>query len=126
MSILLEDLTDILKKNGKTLDDIVWIGCQDFYITKENFFELANAEYWARAYYTQTAIDLLIVGDDWWIKRECDSEDREWFVFNKYPVKPYKCKKIRTLACDEEVARIQKAKCRQYYAPRLEDMLFYK
>jgi hypothetical protein len=41
----LEETINYLEKFGKTLDDIVWFGGDDFQISREQFVELADIEY---------------------------------------------------------------------------------
>ena len=40
-----EETIDALKDNGKTFDDVEWIGGDDFEISKENFKRISNFTY---------------------------------------------------------------------------------
>ena len=84
---LLKETLDELKDNGKLLDDVLWIGSSDGYITKELFLKLADVNYDSGYGGQEVAQDLLIVGEDWWLERgECDG--CEWWEFKSTPTKP--------------------------------------
>lgn len=82
---LLETLKATLKEGEKNLDDIRWIGCKDFSIPIENFLELA-----ARIqdhFGADIAIDLVVVGNDFWVERDSLHSGEIW-VLRKSPIKP--------------------------------------
>ena len=71
---LLEAIEICLNENGRTFEDVLWIGCKEFYVDKENFKQLAakvndkSAESWNPAY--QIPVDLMLVGKDFIITRD--------------------------------------------------------
>lgn len=82
---LLESLAACLKENGKSLDDIQWVGCKEFSIPIDNFLELA-----ARIqdhFGADIAIDLVVVGNDFWVERDSLHSGEIW-VLRKSPIKP--------------------------------------
>lgn len=96
---LLESLTACLKENGKSLDDIQWVGCKEFSIPIENFFTLAAET--RETFNSDIAVDLLVVGKDFWAEREYpDCGDVVWH-FQTQPKKPSKEKMIKTLTTND-------------------------
>ncbi|NLP34788.1 MAG: hypothetical protein GX359_06265 [Clostridiales bacterium] len=87
MTNLLEETLEILRDNGKSFDDVVWIGSPDGYIAKELFLKLADVCYNNSFGGQEIAEDLLIVGEDWWMER-CEYDGSEWWEFKTMPVKP--------------------------------------
>jgi len=84
---LLTEIKQELKVIGKTLDDVVWVGCEQFSIPIPRFLELANTEY-DRSFGTEeVATDLLIVGENWWLERH-NYDGSEWFEYKTMPKKP--------------------------------------
>lgn len=82
---LLETLKATLKKEGKTLADIRWIGCKDFYMPINNFLELATRTH--DYFGADIAIDLIVVGNDFWVERDSLHSGDVW-VLRKSPIKP--------------------------------------
>lgn len=82
---LIETLTKILSENGKSLADIQWVGCKAFSLPVENFLELARKipDCWG----ANIAIDLMVVGKDFWVERDFLHSEEIW-IFRKYPDKP--------------------------------------
>ena len=77
-----------LKINGKEKDDVLWVGCREFAIPTDLFWELADQTYdnWYGS--PEVAIDLVVVGDGFWLERET-YDGAEWWRF----VEPYQKKK---------------------------------
>lgn len=84
---LLKETKEVLKKNGKTIDDVIWIGTDKHFIDKETFIRLADTEYDAGYGSPEVATNLVIVGKDWWLERE-EYDGSEWWEFNTLPIKP--------------------------------------
>ena len=83
---LMNETVRSLEKNGKTKDDVLWCGSEDFgSFLWEDFVELADTEYDAGFGGQEVAKDLLIVGADFWLERwEYDgSEGWEYKTFPK-------------------------------------------
>lgn len=92
---LLETLKTCLKNNGKSLSDIQWIGCIDFEIQKDEFYELALKT--ADNFLSEIATDLIIVGKDFWIERSYAETKKDNWIFKQYPEKPKTIQRIKTL-----------------------------
>lgn len=96
-----------LKENGKDFNDIVWIGCKDFQITKENFITTSRKIEPDKPYFISTLPeDLIIVGDDFWLSRPVlYNEDlkslSDIWIFNQMPIMPKIQKQIKTLSSSE-------------------------
>lgn len=84
---LLKETEQILNKHGKTLDDIVWIGCEDFKIPINTFIDVANRCYDDGYGAKMVAVDLLVVGDAWWLERH-DYDGAEWWEYKELPKEP--------------------------------------
>ncbi len=102
ISNLLEETIDVLNDYELTFDDVLWIGCDYYTISIEQFKELANTTYDKGFGAPKVAIDLKIVGQNWWLERE-EYDGLEWWEFNAPPLKPKQNKKIDKLMIDEKV-----------------------
>jgi len=90
-----ETLT-ILANHNKSIEDILWIGCECFKIPKEEFWKLADRCYDDGYGAWEIPLDLLIVGDDWWMERR-EYDGSEWWEFREKIVEPEKTLHIDTL-----------------------------
>ena len=79
-----EETIAVLKGNGKTFDDVEWIGGDDFEITKENFRNITHFCY-DRGYGCQdVANDLKLVGKDFiMIRWEYDGSEGWEYIKTK-------------------------------------------
>ena len=85
---LLQETIKKLKEYQKTERDILWVGSEDFgWFTWEDFKELADTEYNSGYGTQEVAIDLLIVGKDFWLERK-DYDGAEWWELKTMPCKP--------------------------------------
>lgn len=87
MQNLLKETMDTLKRNGKSVEDVLWIGNLDLWTDWESFAESANVEYdngYGKQY---VADDLLVVGEDWWLERYEYDGYEEW-QFKTLPIRP--------------------------------------
>lgn len=87
MENLLQATKDILEENGKTIEDILWVGSADGYIEIEEFLKCADFEYDDGYGSPQIAQDLVVVGEDWWLERH-EYDGSEWWEFKSLPQKP--------------------------------------
>lgn len=95
---LFKETVEALEKNGKTINDIVAIQCNDFRIDIDNFIEVAKATNYDKGYGSQeVACDLVIIGDGWWMER-AEYDGAEWWKFKKAPVILNNVKQIDKLA----------------------------
>lgn len=83
----LKETTEVLSENGKTFDDVLWVGSSDGYIEKDLFLKLANINYDNGYGGQEIAQDLLIVGQGWWLERG-GYDGSEWWEFKVIPTKP--------------------------------------
>ncbi len=81
ISNLLEETIDVLNDHKLTFDDVLWIGCDYYTISIEQFKELANTTYDKGFGAPKVAIGLKIVGQNWWLERE-EYDGLEWWEFN--------------------------------------------
>lgn len=93
---LLKETKEILEDNGKTIEDIEWIGTGKHYIDKTKALELFNKEYDNGYGAQEVPENLLVVGKNWWLERH-EYDGSEWWELKKMPQKPdneLKVKKI--------------------------------
>ncbi|KAK3680656.1 hypothetical protein B0T22DRAFT_446005 [Podospora appendiculata] len=76
-----------LSLHDKTWDDVVWVGGQEFEISKEEFLDLANVRYNYQYGATEVAGDLVVVGKDFWLER-AEYDGLEWWEFKTLPRRP--------------------------------------
>jgi hypothetical protein len=83
MRNLWEETLDVLRCNGLTWDDVIYVCGNHFLISKENFEELARkTDYDAGFGAPEIATDLKILGKCWWLSRG-EYDGSEWWDFNK-------------------------------------------
>lgn len=87
MQNLKHEIIEMLKNHGKSVDDVIWAGCEKFKIPLEHFWKRADTLYDENDDITQVAQDLIIVGKDFWIERR-GFADEEWFEYKKFPQMP--------------------------------------
>lgn len=93
---LLKETEETLKKNGKSLSDIEWVGCPMFQIDIGQFLNLADVDYDAGFGAPEVATDLLVVGKDFWLERH-EYDGCEWWKFKTCPAKPNDVRNVHTL-----------------------------
>ena len=89
MLINLKDETlEILNEHGKTWDDVEWIGSvsRNLTIDKNQFLILADREYNNGYGGNEVSLDLVVVGEDFWLERH-EYDGSEWWEFRRAPVK---------------------------------------
>ena len=79
---LLKETQSVLLKNGKTLNDIKWIGTLDYKIDMAEFIHYADTEYDNGVGDSEVATDLLIVGENWVMRRNTDEIGNEKWIFD--------------------------------------------
>lgn len=79
MNLLKETLSK-LEKNGKSKNDVLWVGCSDFKTTWENFEAISNTEYDSGYGAPEVAEDLIVMGKDFWLERH-EYDGSEWWEF---------------------------------------------
>lgn len=98
-NLWIETICD-LEYHGKTFDDVLWIGCPGFKISKEDFKRLSNVEYDSGYGAPEVAEDLLIVGDGWWMERG-DYDGAEWWNWKEPPKEPEETRVVSSLVCGD-------------------------
>jgi len=108
----LYDYTKIcLQENGKTFDDIIWIGNKKFQIEIEDFIRLSQqlemdpVPLVNRIYLKSIPEDILIVGEDFWLERPVYYDAMfenltDLWIFNTMPKRPVFYRKIKTLSAE--------------------------
>ena len=97
MRNLLEETMKCLRKHGKAVKDIVWIGSYTHRISWSQFRAIAkSADYDCTFGAQEVADNLLIVGDAWWMERG-EYDGQEWWEFKQIPKMPKDTLKITAL-----------------------------
>ena len=96
MKNLLVETTKSLQENGKSWDDVLWVGSNDFEISVSDFKSLTNKKYHDGYGAPLVPTDLVIVGDSWWLERQ-EYDGAEWWQFKELPKRPLKKGKVNTL-----------------------------
>ena len=84
---LLTETENVLKKAGKTWEDVVFISNWGELIGTAEFKQAANREYDNGYGGAEVSENLFIVGRDWWLER-AEYDGAEWWEFKKKPAKP--------------------------------------
>lgn len=85
-----------LANSGKTFADVRYIQNSKYQITKENFEEIAKRTNYHTGGFTQIPLDLVLVGDNWWLERQ-EYDGAEWWEYKEKPSKITKCKEVKSL-----------------------------
>ena len=92
METLLKETIRVLREYDKTPADVKWCGSKSFgWFTWDEFASVADRDYGFSGLlddaHAKVAIDLVIVGSDWWLERYTCNE-KEWWEFKALPNKP--------------------------------------
>ena len=89
---LKDETLESMAEVGKSASDIAWIGCVDFEIPQELFWELADAGYDCGYGVPEVAKDIMIVfRDGAWLER-AEYDGSEWWDYRAMPVRPAEIK----------------------------------
>ncbi len=99
----------MLHKHNKSFDDIIWIGCNEFCISKEDFIHHSKEINFDSLSLELDYIphDIVIVGENFWLSRpihyyeDFKSIDDLW-LYNEYPEQPKIIRKISTLSLKKD------------------------
>ncbi len=86
INLLAETRADLLE-NGKSPDDVRWVGTRDGLrrITWAAFEAIASVSY-VTEYAQMVDERLVVVGDNWWLERRYDDDNEvEWWAFSQAP-----------------------------------------
>ena len=86
---LRQETADILKENGKTAGDVLWVqfGAGKFYCSFDEFMAAANFQYDNGFGGNEIDLTLKVVGDGWWLERG-EYDGSEWWEYKSRPDKP--------------------------------------
>jgi len=84
---LKEETLDVLDENGKAISDIVWCGYDDCWFSIDDFLALADFEYDNGYGGTYIPMDLVVVGNDFWLERS-EYDGAEGWDFKTMPARP--------------------------------------
>ena len=93
---LLDETIGALEENGRTFDEVLWIGCRDFRIPIGRFLELADDIYDSSYGLIEVAGDLMVVGDGWWLSR-WEYDGSEGWEYNEPPKMPEEVRDVERL-----------------------------
>lgn len=93
MTNLLKETEEVLKSYNLSWDDVSWVGGDDFSIPLEDVPRVFDVDYDEGFGAAEIAIDLKIVGDNWWLERR-EYDGSEWWALVTMPLKPLKEEKI--------------------------------
>lgn len=104
----LDDLNATLKSHDKKLSDILWVGTETYQVDLDLFFQNANFYYDSGFGSHKIPLDLIVVGDNWWLERG-EYDGSEWWIFRKNIAKPTEIRKYTNFK-------------RKYYENSLEEL----
>jgi hypothetical protein len=83
---LLQETIAVLKKNGKTPEDVKWVGNYKISFSWDDFAKIADFEYDHDYGISEIKESLVVVGNDWWLARR-EYDGREWWKFLTLPTR---------------------------------------
>lgn len=99
---LYDETVRILDDYGKTMQDIVFIQGNDFRISWDNFVSVAKETNYDDGFGAQeVAMDLVLVGDGFWLERE-EYDGSEGWVFKQMPSPVRRVEVVENLSVHEE------------------------
>ena len=96
MENLLKETIEVLRDNGRSEKDVLWVGTKTHKITWENFKEIADVEYSSGFGAPEVAQDLIISGNGFWMDRG-EYDGSEWWNFNEPISEPTETLEIKAL-----------------------------
>ena len=86
---MIQELETVLSNNNLTIEDIAWIGTNTVTIAIPIFLESIKAVYYdQQAGPQEVALDLVIAGSDWFMRRSRSYDGSERWEFIKIPTQP--------------------------------------
>lgn len=83
---LLGETIIALKNNGKTIEDVSWVGIKDKYFWWNEFERFADFDYNSSYGSPEINESLVIVGNDWWLER-FEYDGLENWEFKTLPIR---------------------------------------
>lgn len=84
---LLDETENIITSNGKSVDDVLWVGDANGWCDWKTFVSLADFTYDSGFGGEEVATSLMVVGSDWWLERH-EYDGSEWWEFKTLPQAP--------------------------------------
>lgn len=97
---LLKETIGVLKDYNKTYKDVLWVGSKKGYSTWDDFEKVANIEYDDGYGGNEIAMDLWIVGKDFWLERY-EYDGSEHWEFKSFPIKPKNKRKLKSVLSND-------------------------
>lgn len=94
MTNFLQETKNVIKANGKTIEDVLWVGNGEYVISWADFEKISNVEYDSGYGAQEMPTDILVVGKDWWMERE-EYDGAESWSFKTMPRKQSKTKPFK-------------------------------
>ena len=80
MQNLLTETLNVLKSNGKTPEDVIFIGDGKYHTDWNGFEKVANIEYDNGYGGNEVSLSIKVVGDGWWLERwGYDGSEGWWY-----------------------------------------------
>jgi hypothetical protein len=85
----LEETIDELLRHDKSTKDVHWIGIKDTAVraTWDEFAELANFDYDNGFGGNEINMNVIVVGDTWWLERH-EYDGKEWWEYKEKAMMP--------------------------------------
>ncbi len=95
---LLEETINSLKDNNLTPEDVLWVGSENgkYSINWKEFEKISNFRYYDGYGTAEIALNLVVVGNDWWLERYEYDGSEQW-VFKRYPTTSLEAKTFTNL-----------------------------
>lgn len=105
---LLQETVEILANNGKTDADVKWIGSRDgrYALDWSKFAITANIDYDNGYGGQEIALDLVVVGDGWWLERR-EYDGSESWAFKEAPMRNLDSNPFETVRNGDSWATVQ-------------------
>ncbi len=95
MTNLYDETVAFLADHNKSFDDVVFVSGNGHEIALDNFIKIARAYDYDEGYGgNKVPMDLIIVGEDWWIERN-EYDGSEWWEYKALPVRPSTVKEVK-------------------------------
>lgn len=101
MKNLLKETKAVLKEHGKSFDDVVWIGCEEYQIPMASFMSLADQEYDNGFGSPKVATNLVVVGNSFWLER-AEYDGAEWWEYKEPMPMPIETRGVKSLFASVE------------------------
>ena len=92
----LKETIDVLKLNGVSPEDVLYVFNSLGYCSWEEFEKLADFDYENGYGFLTIDVALIVRGSDWWLERK-EYDGSEWWEFRREPVKS---KQVHDVALD--------------------------